>query len=66
MKILIWIIVTIVIVGGLFWFLSSDTAESSNFLEEQNNTDPLSENGRIIDTDTKVFEEINDAVSGLE
>ena len=65
MKLLIWLIVAVVIVGGMAWFLSSDTADSSDALEQQN-VDPLSESGRIIDTDTKVLEEIDDALAGLE
>ena len=65
MKILVWIIVAIVIVGGLFWFFSSpETADSSNDTEQQN-TDTLSENGRVIDTDDKVLAEIDDALTGL-
>ncbi|MBS3083430.1 hypothetical protein J4423_01355 [Candidatus Pacearchaeota archaeon] len=68
MKILIWIIVAIVIVGGLFWFMSGDSNNSSNDSENQQNsgnTDTLSENGRVIDTDDKVFEEIDEALTGL-
>ena len=62
----IWMIIAVVVIGGIIWLLSSDTAESSSVLEQQNNVDPLLENGRIIDTDTKVFEEIEDAVNALE
>ena len=60
MKILIWIIVAIVIVGGLFWFMSGDSNQQNS-----GNTDTLSENGRVIDTDDKVFEEIDEALTGL-
>jgi len=70
MKILMWIIVAIVIVGGLFWFFSSpETADSSNNTgsetNQANSADTLSENGRVIDTDDKVFEEIDEALSSL-
>ena len=68
MKILIWVIVAVVIVAGLAWFLSSDAAESSDALEEQNpsGVDQLSENGRIIDSDKKVLEEIDESMLELE
>ncbi len=66
MKILIGIIVAVVLIGGLVWFFSSDTTPVN---EEQQNqvTDQLSESGgRVIDTDDKVFEEIDDAMNSLE
>ena len=66
MKILIWIIVAIVIVGGLVWFFSSPTAVDQSNNENQPTPDTLSENGRVIDTDDKVFEEIDDALTGIE
>lgn len=64
MKILIWIIVALVVIGGIAWFLSSDTADSSNVLEQEN-VDQLTESGRIIDTDNKVFDEIEEAVNAF-
>ena len=66
MKLLIGIIVLIVLVGGLVWFFSSPSAIDSSNNENQPNTDTLSENGRVLDTDDKVFEEIEDALTGLE
>ena len=66
MKALIWIIVAVTVIGGLAWFLSSDTANSSRTLDQQDNVDPLLDSGRIIDTDTKIFEEIDDAIGLLE
>ena len=66
MKALIWIIIAVVVVGGVAWFLSSDTSSNnSSGTNNQNSIDQLSENGRIIDTDAKVFEEIDDAVNAL-
>ena len=68
MKTLIWIIVAIVIIGGLVWFMSRDSNNSSNDSgsgTNQGSTDTLSENGRVIDTDDAVFEEIDDALAGL-
>lgn len=68
MKILIWIIVALVIIGGLAWFFSSGTKESGSLdvQEQQNNVDISSENSRVIGTDTQVFDEIDDALAGLE
>lgn len=66
MKILIWVIVALVVVGGLVWFLSSDTTESVNTPEDQNNIEDISENNNIIDTDSAVFDEIDDALGTLE
>ena len=69
MKILIWIIVAIVLVGGLVWFMSGDSNNLSNNsgseTNEGNSVD-ISENGRVIDTDDKVLAEIDDALAGLE
>ncbi len=68
MKMFIWIIVAIIIVGGIAWFLSSSNkaSDTSSDNNQQDSIDQLSENGRIIDTDAKVFEEIDDAVNALE
>lgn len=65
MKTLIWIVIALVVIGGIAWFLSSDAAQSSDALEQQDNYDPLSENGRIIDTEDKVFEELDEAIAEL-
>ncbi|MBS3081715.1 hypothetical protein J4416_02115 [Candidatus Pacearchaeota archaeon] len=67
MKLLIWVIVAIVVVGGLAWFLSADKSESSSQQQQQtDNAEQLSEDGRIISTDEDVFSEIDDALNTLE
>jgi len=68
MKAVIWIIVAIVIVGGLVWFFST-TPPDPTYPEDnnqQNNRDQLSADGRVLETDTDIFDEIDDAVGYLE
>ena len=64
MKIIIWLIVAIVLVGGLAWFLSSDT-ENINSLNEEKDTSKISEEGRVIDTDNAVLDEIDEVLSEI-
>ncbi|MEK6916070.1 MAG: hypothetical protein AABW89_06025 [Nanoarchaeota archaeon] len=64
MKIIIWLIVAIVLVGGLAWFLSSDT-ENINSLNEEKDTSQISEEGRVIDTDNAVLDEIDEVLSEI-
>ena len=64
MKALIWIIIALVIIGGVAWMITSNNSSDSS--DSSGNNDPLSESGRVIDTDTAVFDEIDDALSGLE
>ncbi len=67
MKALIWLIIFLAVVGGITWFLSTDYAESSDVLENvPSTTDTLSEAGRVIDTDTAVFDEIDDAINYID
>ncbi|MEK6894650.1 MAG: hypothetical protein AABX10_04255 [Nanoarchaeota archaeon] len=65
MKILIWIIVGLVIVGGLVWFMSGDqetgTNTGSNGLQNTEVTESSS-----IQSDEEVFTEIDNALAGLE
>jgi len=70
MKILIWIIVALVVVGGLAWFLSSDSSTNtdntdSNFNKNQVPSGQVTESGSI-ESDDQVFEEIDNALSELE
>lgn len=64
MKILIWVIVAIVFIGGLAWFLSPD----SNYEEQETsqNIDQELEGGEIIDTEENLLTEIDNALAGLE
>ncbi len=63
MKIIVWVLAILLFIGGLFYFISSsDTSDSS----ESNKIDALSENGRVLDTDIAVFEELDDAINIIE
>lgn len=66
MKILIGIIVVIVIVGGLFWFMSGDesTTPSDNRGQSQTGTEVTESSS--IDSSDDVFSEIDNAMAGLE
>ncbi len=67
MKALIWIIIGLILVGGIAWLLSTNDIESSDVLENiPTPADTLSEAGRVIDTDTAVFDEIDDALNAFE
>lgn len=68
MKILVWIIVALVIVGGLVWFLSSpSTEETSNTTgsSDTNNENQVTQ-GSSISSDEDVFAEIDAAMEDLE
>ena len=62
MKILIWIIVALVIVGGLAWFMSGDSTTNS---EESFQSTEVTESSSI-ESDQQVFTEIDNALEGLE
>ncbi len=66
MKIIIWAIVAIVVIGGLAWFMSSDSSQSSTSNTENQNTGPqeITESGNINSND-QVFNEIDNALSAL-
>ncbi|MGV8131459.1 MAG: hypothetical protein ACP5N7_05170 [Candidatus Pacearchaeota archaeon] len=64
-KIIMWIIVAIVIVGGLVWFMSPDQSiDKTNTDSETTNTE-ITETSRITSSD-EVFTEIDSALEGLE
>lgn len=66
MKILIWIIVALVIVGGLAWFMSSDpTSTLTNDGQEQDNLQQITESTSI-ESDDEVFTEIDQALAELD
>jgi len=64
MKILIWVIVAIVLIGGLAWFLSSDSTYEEQ--ETSQNTGQELEGGEIIDTEENLITEIDNALNNLE
>ncbi len=64
-KIIMWIIVAIVIVGGLVWFMSPDQSiDTTNTDSETTNTE-ITETSSITSSD-EVFTEIDSALEGLE
>lgn len=64
-KIIMWIIVAIVIVGGLVWFMSPDQSiDSTNTDSETTNTE-ITETSSITSSD-EVFTEIDNALEDLE
>ncbi len=65
MKLLIWIVIALVIIGGIAWFMSSNDIDLDGDASDSD-VDTLSENGRVIDTDTAVFDEIDDAMGEIE
>jgi len=68
MKILMWIIVAVVLVGGLAWFLSSDESDANNTESEnlpEQNPSQITESGSI-ESDDEVFSEIDNAVEELQ
>lgn len=64
MKILMWIIVAIVIIGGLAWFMSGDN-ESTNNAGNQQSINEVTESSSI-ESDEQVFTEIDNALEDLE
>ena len=67
MKALIWIIVALVIVGGLAWFLSSDESNGDKIESGagQQGTSRIIETGSI-SSDDNIFTEIDNALAELE
>ncbi|MEK6908691.1 MAG: hypothetical protein AABX23_01420 [Nanoarchaeota archaeon] len=65
MKILIWIIVALVIVGGLAWFMSGDKETSTNTQQNSLENTGITESSSI-GSDDQVFTEIDNALSELE
>ena len=67
MKILFWIIVALVIVGGLFWFMSpnSEDKTSNQNNDQEGSTNKITESTSI-ESDDEVFNEIDNALSELE
>lgn len=63
MKALIWIIIAIIVLGGLFWYASSnnDSSESNS----NSALDGSSIETRVLNTDTDVFNEIDETVNAL-
>lgn len=60
-----WIIVAIVIVGGLVWFMSGDSSlDATNSNSKTTNTE-ITEASSITSSD-EVFTEIDSALEGLE
>ncbi|MBM3232465.1 hypothetical protein FJZ21_03775 [Candidatus Pacearchaeota archaeon] len=66
MKLLIWGIVVLVIIGGLAWFMSGDSEDSST--EGGSSVAPSSEitESSSIESDDEVFAEIDNALEDLE
>lgn len=65
MKLLIWILAILIVIGGIFYFTSSEDTTSSDSTSDSK-IDSLSESGRVLDTDTAVFNEIDDALEAFE
>lgn len=65
MKLLIWILAILIVIGGIFYFTSSEDTTSSDSTSDSK-IDSLSESGRVLDTDTAVFNEIDDALDAFE
>jgi flagellar basal body-associated protein FliL len=63
MKILIWIIVALIIVGGLVWFMSGDSTTETE--SSQNQATEVTEESSI-ESDEQVLAEIDNALQGLE
>lgn len=62
-KILMWIVVAIVIVGGLAWFMSSDSTSSNTNTQQTQGTE-VTQSSSIV-SDEQVFTEIDNALEGL-
>lgn len=64
-KIIMWIVVAIVIVGGLVWFMSSPDSTNNVDTENQQLSNEVTESSSI-QSDEQVFAEIDSAIEGLE
>lgn len=65
MKILMWVVVAIVIVGGLVWFMSSPETDNSNSEANSEYRGEITESSSI-QSDEQVLAEIDNAIEGLE
>lgn len=64
MRIVIGIIVLLVLIGGLFWFMSGNESGREEIRETATESD-ISESSSI-ESDEEVFNEIDTAMAGLE
>ncbi len=64
-KIIMWIIVAIVIVGGVFWFMSGDSSTDTINTDSETTSTEITESSSI-QSDEEVFTEIDSALEGLE
>ncbi len=64
MNSLIWIIIGLIIFGGIIWALYSN--DSSKPSESMENKDQLLENGRVTDTEENILAEIDESIGYLD
>ncbi len=64
-KIIMWVIVAIVIVGGVFWFMSGDSSTDTINTDSETTSTEITESSSI-QSDEEVFTEIDSALKGLE
>ncbi len=64
-KIIMWVIVAIVIVGGVFWFMSGDSSTDTINTDSETTSTEITESSSI-QSDEEVFTEIDSALEGLE
>lgn len=64
-KIIMWVIVAIVIVGGIFWFMSGDSSTDTMNADSETTSTEITESSSI-QSDEEVFTEIDSALEGLE
>ena len=64
MKTLIWIVIGLIIVGGIIWAVYSN--DSSKPSESMENKDQLLENGRVTDTEENILAEIDESIGYLD
>ena len=64
MKSLIWIVIGLVIVGGIIWAIySNDSSKPTDSVESK---DQLLENGRVTDTEENILDEIDESIGYLD
>jgi hypothetical protein len=65
-KTIIWIIIAIILVGGIFLLVDSNETPINESNSQVDDIDQLSESGRVTNTNENILAEIDEAINYLD
>jgi hypothetical protein len=65
-KTIIWIIIAIIVVGGIFLLVDSNETLINESNSQVDDIDQLSESGRVTNTNENILAEIDEAINYLD